>query len=102
MNRGTKTKVKTASEKNRRTRSRRNKGRRDTATLAENARTAALRRLKDIHPDLYSILYDEERVRRGLPPLIRHEPLDFDKTVAETLTFDAVYDAVDSFGANNA
>lgn len=102
MNRGTKTKIQTASQKNKRTRNRRNKGRADSATQANNARLAAMRRLKDIHADLYALLYDEERVRRGLPALIRREQMNYDKIVAETLAFDAVYDALESLGADNA
>lgn len=102
MNRGAKAQIKTASKKNRRNRSRRNKGNATTAKLADAARIAAMRRLRDIHPDLYGILYDEERVRRGLPPLIKREPVNFNAVVEETLTFDEVYDVIDRLGATNA
>jgi hypothetical protein len=37
--------------------------------LQKNARDAALRRLSELHGDLFRALVNEEREHRGLPPL---------------------------------
>jgi hypothetical protein len=47
------------------------KGKRDTARRAEAAKKSALRRLRMVYPDIYDMLYDEERVAVGLPPVFR-------------------------------
>jgi len=47
------------------------KGRRDTARRAAAAKKSALRRLRMVYPEMYDMLYDEERVAIGLPPVFR-------------------------------
>jgi len=48
------------------------------------------------------MILDEERVARGLAPMARYEPVDFDETASKTLGFEDVYDALDRSGASDA
>lgn len=74
-------------------------GRKPAAVYAEEA---AVRRLKKIHRDLYTMLFDEERVKRGLPPIARYNPIDFDEIVCKTFDYHEVYDALRSSGETDA
>lgn len=47
------------------------KGKQATHQAARKAEMSALRRLRALYPELYDMLYDEERVARGLPPKYR-------------------------------
>jgi hypothetical protein len=102
VHRGARTTIRTSSNKekarDRRTVSR---GDPDTRRKARSARDAAWARLQLLFPDLYAMLYDEERARRGLPPVARYTPVEFDKTASETLQFDAVYDALHTSGVTD-
>ena len=69
---------------------------------ARQARAHAFRRLATTFPDLYAMILDEERVARGLAPMARYEPVDFDETASKTLGFEDVYDALDRSGASDA
>lgn len=66
-----------------------------------NARFAALDRLRGIFPEVFAILYDEERAKRGLPPIARYSTADPEKVVSETLSFEGVYDALRSSGVTD-
>jgi hypothetical protein len=76
-------------------------GTREGRALREAAKFAAWRRLAIVHQDLFRMFYDEERVKRGLHPVARYNPIDFDRTSSETLAFDDVYDALRSSGATD-
>lgn len=89
-------------EDRRRRRKRPNRGVSANRLAAKNARQAAMCRLRDIHPDLYAMLYDEERVKRGLLPVVRAADLDYQKVVGETLDWDSVYAAAESSGVVDA
>jgi hypothetical protein len=72
------------------------------SSLVANAATfAAHRRLEALFPDLYAILRDEERVKRGLHPLARYNPVEFSEVVSKTLDFHDVYDALESSGVTD-
>lgn len=66
-----------------------NKGSKETRRNVQHARERALRRLKNLHPDTYAILYAEERAKAGMHPVPRREPL------AVTLPDHETYDAAD-------
>lgn len=66
------------------------------------ARKAAQRRMTTLFPDLYAMLLDEERAKRGLSPIARYEPQDFEEVSSKTLDFEKVYDALDSSGVTDA
>ena len=74
----------------------------DTKRAAEHAKRSAWRRLAAIHPELFAMLYDEERHLRGLGPIIRRDRHDGAKVASETLTFLDVYDALRSSGETDA
>lgn len=62
--------------------------------LAEKARRAAQRRMKDVFPEIYELFLGEERERLGLPPFPIERTLlmpDADAT-QETVEFAALYD----------
>lgn len=94
MNRGSRVAIPLGSKK------RKKRPKRNTANqrAAEHAQRSAWRRLASIHPDLYEMLYDEERARRGLEPIIRRGARSYTEIASETLTFDHVYDALHSQG----
>jgi hypothetical protein len=58
---------------------------------AERAKSAALKRLRALYPAMYEMLYDEERVKRGLEPLPRRDGSHV--LAAETYDLDPVYAA---------
>jgi hypothetical protein len=61
------------------------KGSRATKKKAERAKAAALKRLRDLHPDLFAALLAEERALRNLEPwyvTADLEPLDFNQIQA--------------------
>jgi hypothetical protein len=62
------------------------------------ARTRAWTRLADVFPDVFDMLYDEERVKAGLPPVARFEPHVHRVVASKTLDFLDVYSALDSIG----
>lgn len=95
MNRGSRVAVQLGKKKRKRKRPKRNTA---NQRLAEHAQRSAWRRLASIHPDLYEMLYDEERARRGLEPIIRRGARGYTEIASETLTFDHVYDALHSQG----
>lgn len=68
---------------------------------SRKARDAARKRLSVLFPDLYAMVLDEERAKRGLAPLARFELGDFEEIASETLTFETVYDALDLSGATD-
>lgn len=76
------------------------KGNRATKTSAENAKRNAMRRLRDLFPELYQLLLGEERARLGLEPFpletAVHEPTD----ASLTIEFARVYDALDQHGVD--
>lgn len=47
------------------------KGSQATHQATRHAERAALRRLRALYPEIYDMLYDQERVARGLPPKFR-------------------------------
>lgn len=69
------------------------KGSKQKSKTVERAKLAALKRLRMLHPDLYDMLYDEERAARGLNPITRpgHTPHDVTR---QTCDFDGVYAAL--------
>jgi len=73
-----------------------------TQRQAEHAQRSAWRRLAAIHPELYEMLYDEERHLRGLNPVIRRNRQDRAVVASETLDFESVYDALRSSGESDA
>lgn len=73
-----------------------------TESAVRAAKLSAMRRLKNLYPAMFAMLYDEERAKRGLPPLIRRETPDYRSTVAETLAFERVYDALQTSGEPDA
>lgn len=95
MNRGARVVIPMGSKQRKRKRQKRNSA---NQRLAEHAQRSAWRRLASIHPDLYEMLYDEERARRGLEPIIRRGAKSYTEVASETLTFDDVYDALHSLG----
>ena len=74
------------------------KRKKKTSPDAEHARRAAWRRLALLHPAMFEMLYDEERVRRGLPPVVRRTRRDWTQVASETLGFEEVYDALQPLG----
>lgn len=50
-----------------------NKGRPETRRKVEKARTRAMRRLRHLYPDVFDVLYAEERHRVGLAPVPHRE-----------------------------
>lgn len=76
------------------------KGNHSTHITANNARRNALRRLKDLFPEMYDVLLGEERSRLGLEPFplesAVYEPDDASRTIA----FARVYDALDEHGVD--
>lgn len=56
-------------------RKRANKGNPDTRRKVAHAETRALRRLKHVYPEMFALLYEEERARLGLKPIVRVEPV---------------------------
>lgn len=81
------------------------KGSRQTRGAAKAAKMAALLRLRNAFPDLYRMLYHEERARRGLPPVpLQSEPLDQDavdrslRAAGERFAIDDIYDALAEAG----
>lgn len=66
------------------------KGKRDTAKIVASAKKSALRRLRAVYPEIYDMLYDEERVARGLQPVFRP---------SETYTGVDDYDPINERGA---
>ena len=95
MNRGARVVIPMGSKQRKRKRPKRYSA---NQRLAEHAQRSAWRRLASIHADLYEMLYDEERARRGLQPIIRRHAKDYAQVASETLAFDAVYDALHSLG----
>ncbi len=69
------------------------KGSKPKAKAVERAKLAALKRLRALYPEMYDMLYDEERASRGLSPITRtgHVPHDMTR---QTYDFDPVYDAL--------
>lgn len=69
------------------------KGSKRKSKAVEHAKMAALRRLRSLYPEMYDMLYDDERARRGLSPITRigHAPHD---DALQTYAFDPVYDAL--------
>ena len=65
------------------------------------ARRAAQKRIIQLFPDLFALFYDEERVKRGLHPVARYNPLDYQQIVSKTLDFHEVYDALQSSGVTD-
>lgn len=81
------------------------KGSRATKNLAKAARVAAMKRLRDAFPELYRILYAEERARLGLTPVPLLSPkLDLDardralRAAGERFSIDGIYDALAEAG----
>jgi hypothetical protein len=75
---------------------------RESRVTARKARINARVRLSILFPDLYAMLYDEERIKLGLAPVARYELGDFEEAASKTLTFENVYDALDSSGVTDA
>lgn len=74
----------------------RSKGDSETKTKAEQAKRRAMRRLKHIFPEVFSVLLAEERAAIGMEPwpLERLERHDREEMVA-TLDFASVYHLLD-------
>lgn len=68
---------------------------------ARNSRFAAQRRIAQLFPDLYAVILDEERVKRGLHPVARYNPVEYEEAVSETLDFNDVYAALRSSGVTD-
>lgn len=62
-------------------RKRSNRGRRDTRRLAEGARERAMRRLKNLYPEMYDVLYAQERHAVGLPINVRAREGHLDQAI---------------------
>lgn len=68
------------------------KGRPETRRKVEHARTRAMRRLRHLYPDVFDVLYAEERHKVGLPPVANREEGHLVKAVANyeaARTYDA-------------
>lgn len=78
-----------------------NKGVTATRKTADKARLKAMRRLRMIFPEIYELLYAEERHKLGLPPAMSTEK---DRLVraTETKEIDMVYAALTDPGVPNA
>lgn len=63
------------------------------AKAVERAKLQALKRLRMIYPEMYDMLYDEERHRRGLSPIPRRGHVTHEETVA-TFDTEQVYAAL--------
>lgn len=68
---------------------------------AQHAAAAAAKRLKYLFPEVYAMLLDEERVKRGLVPKVRLAEIDYQKVDTETMAWAAVYDALIPAGDND-
>lgn len=71
------------------------KGSKRTKKQAERAKMAALKRLRDLHPDLFAALLAEERESRGLEPWFvtaDSEPLSFEQIQASVARLVATHD----------
>ena len=71
------------------------KGSKVTKKLAERAKASALKRLRDLHPDLFAAILAEERALRGLEAwyvTAGSEPLDFDQLQATVARLVATHD----------
>lgn len=68
---------------------------------ARNSRFAAWARLQQLFPDVYAVILDEERVKRGLHPIARYNPVEYEDVVSKTLDFHDVYDALRSSGVTD-
>lgn len=72
------------------------KGSHKTKKLAERAKMSALKRLRDLHPDLFAAVLAEERAIRGLEPwyvTADSEPLRFDQVQESVRNLVATHDA---------
>jgi len=81
------------------------KGSRATRARVRAASEAAMKRLRDAFPDLYRLLYAEERARRGLPAVPLLSPrFDADaheralRAAGERFDVDAIYAALEEAG----
>jgi hypothetical protein len=95
MNRGARVMLRTTRKKHG------SRGNPDTERKGRAAQESARRRLSQMFPDLYAMLYDEERLARGLHPLVRPD-VDYARTASETLEWEGVYDALRSSGVKDA
>jgi len=79
-----------------------NKGNRATKQASTNAARMAANRLRQLFPDLYSILLAEERARFGLDPFplerVIHQPDSM--TASEIIDFALVYDSLNEQGVD--
>jgi hypothetical protein len=78
------------------------KGDRDTHRKADKAKIRAMRRLKGLFPDLYDVLYAEERARVGLDPWtvdsVINQPAEM--SAEQTLAFAEVYARLTEHGVD--
>lgn len=76
----------------------RNRGKNTNHGTRKAAKEAALRRLADLEPAMFSMLYAEERLKRGLPPVALRSYEVTPLKGVETYEFDAVYAALSEAG----
>lgn len=62
------------------------------------AKLSALRRLGNLYPEMFAMLYAEERLKRGLAPVPRRVSEPVEARGAETDDWEAVYAALSEVG----
>ena len=77
------------------------KHRTDTARKVGRAEDRALRRLRMVFPEVYDVIYTEERHKEGLPPLARMQKNHLELAV-QTKDIDMAYASATDSGAVNA
>lgn len=94
MSQGRKINLPTPGSRSQRGRRGANRGKGLNHAIRKQAKQAAQRRLADIYPEMFAMVYAEERLKRGLAPV----PLRTYEPVAcrgvETYDFDPVYAAL--------
>jgi hypothetical protein len=101
MNRGARGTLRTDPRKERQRKAKKGTVTTKDRRARDNARFAALNRIGQLFPDVYAVILDEERVKRGLHPIARYNPIEFEHVVSETLDFNDVYDALRSSGVTD-
>jgi hypothetical protein len=101
LHRGAKRTLRISKSKERARRPKRGSVKKNHHLVAHAARDVAMVRLTHIFHDVFAVIHDEERVKRGLHPLARYNPIDFEETVSKTLDFSDVYDALRSSGVTD-
>lgn len=72
------------------------KGSADTRRIVDACKEKALRRVKHLFPDMYDLLYNEERVKAGLMPTVKQVPNGWWEDVVATYLARLPYAARDA------